>query len=33
MAEQIAYFIYSAMPMIAIFACALGACCENLMEK
>jgi hypothetical protein len=33
MAESIAFFLYSAMPMIALFACALGACCENLVEK
>jgi hypothetical protein len=33
MLENIAQFFYSAMPAIAIAACAIGACCENLKDK
>lgn len=33
MADQIAQFFYSAMPAFALFACALGACCENTKDR
>lgn len=33
MLDQIAHVLYAAMPAIAIGACALGACCENLRDK
>lgn len=33
MADQIAQFFYSAMPAIALFACAIGACFENRKDK
>jgi hypothetical protein len=33
MMENIAQFLYSAMPALALAACAIGACCENLKDK
>lgn len=33
MIDQIAQFFYSAMPAVALFACALGACFEHRNSK
>lgn len=33
MMDNIANFLYAAMPALAVAACALGACCENMKDK
>jgi hypothetical protein len=33
MMDNVAHFLYAAMPAFAVVTCAIGACCENMKDK